>query len=1004
MSFDAGALIYKIQALGAQQAQSDLRALDAQFRRTGQGAAESKPKVEDLGKATDGTARKARDAKKPLDEQAKATEDVGRKSKKTEEEQRKQTQATEAQVQAAKTLSLALVAVGAAAGAMVALSVARQTEFGAAMSNTAAATMANAEEQKALGEAALEAGADTKYSATEAAAAEEELAKAGLTVTEVIRGGLNGALSLAAAGQLQVARSAEIMATTLKQFKLPAEQAAHVSDVLAAGAGKAQGSVEDMSLALSYVGPVAAGLKLSLEETGGSIAYLASQGILGEKAGTSLRGVLMSLTAPSQIAAKEMEKYRIEVFDAQGKMKSLSEIAAILKDRLGGLTEAERSAALGRIFGNEQITAARLLYQGGAEAIDEWTTKVNDSGYAAEQAAMRQDNLAGDIEKLGGAFDTALIKTGSGANDVLREMTQIVTSLVDSYGEMPDPVQQGALAFGVLTAAILLTSGAAIGLTARFSELRVQMERNNISMGKTALLGGVVGLALAGVLTAVAVLAQKQAEARERAEAYNDALKQGADAARKFVAEQLTAEQSHLWISRGSAADAAEKFGLSLETVADAAEGNKTALKEMADIIKAGQGDTDAAFRLMDKYGLTMVEVSQASTVLAEGVENVTRARKDGARIEEQQQEIATESVEVSKTATEAYLDEASSIDDLNSQLQELIDRINEANGIGQDAVSTNAAYQESIAGISEEVQRQKDKFLEPQKRAYEELNGTLDGFVGNLDGFSLSLDQTTVAGSANAAMLADVAGKAQTAAEAQFEVDKQTMSGKDAADKYFGTLVAQKKAFEDSAVAAGYNADEVKALSDQVFQLPSEKEIEILADTAQATTALNQFIEDASKKVIRIGVTTVRKDGNVPGGVTYQDYPGGPIRYEDGGIRVRAFANGSEHHVAQIARAGEYRLWAEDETGGEAYIPLADAKRARSTAILGDVATRFGYQLVPVGSSRHADGSVTPGLASAPGRSPISATFVMPPGLDPNSTIRAGLFQLEDFLRELQP
>ena len=57
-------------------------------------------------------------------------------------------------------------------------------------------------------------------------------------------------------------------------------------------------------------------------------------------------------------------------------------------------------------------------------------------------------------------------------------------------------------------------------------------------------------------------------------------------------------------------------------------------------------------------------------------------------------------------------------------------------------------------------------------------------------------------------------------------------------------------------------------------------------------------------------------------------------------------FANGTEDHRAQIARGGAMRLWAEPETGGEAYIPLAQSKRGRSTAILGEVARRFGYGL----------------------------------------------------------
>src|SRR5690606_23273330 len=151
-------------------------------------------------------------------------------------------------------------------------------------------------------------------------------------------------------------------------------------------------------------------------------AYFASQGILGEKAGTSLRGVLAALQAPSTVATKVMDEYGLSIYDAGGNMLSASQIAGQLQKAFGGLTQEERHAALGRIFGNASLVAANLLCEGGADKVAEWTDAVNDSGYAARQASMRQDNLAGDIEKLGGAFDTALIKTGSNANEVLRTM------------------------------------------------------------------------------------------------------------------------------------------------------------------------------------------------------------------------------------------------------------------------------------------------------------------------------------------------------------------------------------------------------------------------------------------------------------------------------------------------------------------------------------------------------------------------------------------------------
>jgi hypothetical protein len=74
-------------------------------------------------------------------------------------------------------------------------------------------------------------------------------------------------------------------------------QTSHVADLLAAGAGKAMGSVQDLSEGLKYVGPVAHGMGVSIEETTGALALFASKGILGEQAGTSLRGVISALSS-----------------------------------------------------------------------------------------------------------------------------------------------------------------------------------------------------------------------------------------------------------------------------------------------------------------------------------------------------------------------------------------------------------------------------------------------------------------------------------------------------------------------------------------------------------------------------------------------------------------------------------------------------------------------------------------------------------------------------------
>jgi TP901 family phage tail tape measure protein len=241
-----------------------------------------------------------------------------------------------------------------------------------------------------------------------------------------------------------VADAAEFTATALTQFQLAGTEATHVADLLAAGAGKAQGEVTDIANALKYAGVPAANLGVSIEETAGALALFAKNGIIGEQAGTSLRGMLSSLTSPSKIAKTTMDNLGISMFNAQGKFIGLAGVAAQLQGTMSNLTDEERALYLGRIFGNEQLQAANVLYREGAAGVKTWERNVNDAGFAAETAAIKTDNLRGDLERLGGAIDTALIKGGQGSQGFLRGLTQGATGAVDAFNKLP-PAFSGAV-------------------------------------------------------------------------------------------------------------------------------------------------------------------------------------------------------------------------------------------------------------------------------------------------------------------------------------------------------------------------------------------------------------------------------------------------------------------------------------------------------------------------------------------------------------------------------
>jgi TP901 family phage tail tape measure protein len=252
----------------------------------------------------------------------------------------------------------------------------------------------------------------------------EALAKAGVSASDILGGALEGALTLAASGELNAGDAAEFAAASMVQFGLAGKDVTHIADLLSASANKAQGEVVDFGNALKFVGPVAASMNVSLDETVGTLADFAQNGILGEQAGTSLRGVLSSLTSPSKAATDELKALGVvtedgasKLFDAQGKFKGLANLAGVLQEATKNLTQEERANALGKIFGNQQLTAANILIKDGEKGIRDFTTAVNDQGIAEQVATDKLNSLKGATDRMTSAWGAFIlsIEDGKGA-------------------------------------------------------------------------------------------------------------------------------------------------------------------------------------------------------------------------------------------------------------------------------------------------------------------------------------------------------------------------------------------------------------------------------------------------------------------------------------------------------------------------------------------------------------------------------------------------------------
>jgi TP901 family phage tail tape measure protein len=589
--------------------------------------------------------------------------------------------------------------VGLAAAAGVGLAIKKFADFDKAMSNVKAATHETAGNMAALRDAALEAGAKTAFSATEAAGAIENLAKAGVSTRDILNGGLNGALDLAAAGELDVAQAAETAATAMTQFKLSGSDVPHIADLLAAAAGKAQGEVSDMAAALNQSGLVASQMGLSIEETTGTLAAFASAGLIGSDAGTSFKTMLLRLANPAGDAAEAMSELGINAYDAQGAFIGIAPLAEQLQSKLKGMSQQQRDAALATIFGSDAIRAAAVLYENGAKGITDWTTKVNDAGFAAETAAIKQDNLRGDIEKLGGSFETALIKSGSGANTTLRKLTQTVGAAVDGFSALPDEVQTGATALAAIVAASGLSAAGLIKAGQAAADLKTSWT-NLGRTGRTLTLSmGAVGVALAAAAVVYGIFSKKNQEAEQRVETFRGTLDEQTGAitknTRAYVANELA--------STGFA-DKAKGLGLNLSSVTDAVLGNRTELDRLV-------GSLDTVIEAGTRH---VVAGNRAATMLtaeaqaAKSVKDELLAQS-GALGEAQRQsnlaaEGAAENSSAQQSLAEAVRKANVPIVQQKQDLNDIVDAMHAASGAALSLSGAQIAFQAAIDDAADSV------------------------------------------------------------------------------------------------------------------------------------------------------------------------------------------------------------------------------------------------------------------------------------------------------------
>nr|DAZ16237.1 MAG TPA: minor tail protein [Caudoviricetes sp.] len=348
-----------------------------------------------------------------------------------------------------KVATVAITGTAAALGGVAAAAIKVGSDFESQMSRVKAISGATGEEFEQLKEQAMQLGADTSFSASQAAEGMENLAAAGFTTSEIMNA-MPGLLNLAAASGEDLASSSDIAASTLRGFGLAASDAAHVADVLAANANRTNSSVADTGEAMKYIAPLARAAGLSLEETAAAIGIMANAGVNGSQAGTSLRGALSRLSKPTKDMSEAMDELGISFYDSNGKMKSLTEQVGMLRQATEGMTDEQKNNYLVTLYGQEALSGMLALINEGEGSLGELTNAYKNCDGAAQKAAeTMQDNLSGALEQLGGSAQTLGLAFYNSVADNLKNAAKTAT---ESINNITDSFNNGGLNEAIQTA------------------------------------------------------------------------------------------------------------------------------------------------------------------------------------------------------------------------------------------------------------------------------------------------------------------------------------------------------------------------------------------------------------------------------------------------------------------------------------------------------------------------------------------------------------------------
>lgn len=652
-------------------------------------------------------------------------------------------------------------------------------DFEASMSNVEALSGATAGEMEALSGMAKELGATTKFTAKESADAMGYMAMAGWDANDML-GGMNGVLQLAAASGEDLAMVSDIVTDSLSAFGLTAADTSHFSDVLAAAATNANTNVSIMGETFKMSASVAGALGYSVEDVAVAVGLMANSGVKGSIAGTALRNTFNGLLEGVTLTGEAFGEYEYSAVKADGSMKDFGETIDELRVYFGQMSEAERVNNAMTIAGARGYNGLLAILNATDEDYASLTNSINNcSGAASKMAAIKMDNMNGQLTLMNSAWEAVETTIGEQFTPVMQGaygvMTDVLTEVNDFIGRHPALVKAVAAFTAVIGAGVAaLTAYAAITkvviplmqlFTASIPGVNIVM---GVVAGVAALTAGIVALVSAaneGIpsVKELTTAAQEMNETMDEATATYDATVSSTLAAANVADTYITKleemgdyaslsneDQKQYHNTLALLCQVVPELSSSIDLETNSIEGGTAALRANTEAWKQNamqQAYQDQLTAMYDSYSSVLIEAEENSIGLTKAQYDLEAANKKlddtYARMDELMAEAQAEAdayydeygwyADATSFLTDEYWDLQDSIYDTNDEIRIAEGSIKNYQKAMEEDAEAVAAAEEEIA-LAEEAVRNLTGATEEAAaadaeaaRQEEELQGTIE-------------------------------------------------------------------------------------------------------------------------------------------------------------------------------------------------------------------------------------------------------------------------------------